>query len=341
MRPGDWRCPRCGFHCFAKKNTCYQCGASKEGTEDRAVVDGSGVAASSLTDGVGAGDEAGREGDEGGAGVGGSGAGIAATPPVTSAAALQSRIPNQKGQAAAAHVLRALHCGPRNNGKYDALYSLTPEWHAQLASFLGLNDSFPSSQLVTRSTTGKAIFFIGTSVLKLLSADAASKFKLVNTGTRVFEKIEAREDIPFPFRLCQEGAACLAQHMNSSRQRVFMPTVDLLGVLQRRSMPISHLKSETLRNALLAASPGAVVLVHDAEGIGQIPYGKPMPLVLAAMRSSGANPHVELVVKASEAMSLYNRTANRPAAALETAGVELEKLEAGVQLEKLEAVGGP
>lgn len=86
---------------------------------------------------------------------------------------------------------------------------------------------------------------------------------------------------------------------------------------------------------------GAVVLVHDAEGIGQIPYGKPMPLVLAAMRSSGANPHVELVVKASEAMSLYNRTANRPAAALETAGVELEKLEAGVQLEKLEAVGGP
>lgn len=235
VRPGDWRCPRCGFHCFAKKNTCYQCGASKEGTEDKAVVDGSGVAASSLTDGVGAGDEAGREGDEGGAGVGGSGAGIAATPPVTSAAALQSRIPNQKGQAAAAHVLRALHCGPRNNGKYDALYSLTPEWHAQLASFLGLNDSFPSSQLVrawdlnasvaalairfccsrslfpsqvTRSTTGKvcgmrfqhypfclrfwlrrrtapflqAIFFIGTSVLKLLSADAASKFKLVNTG---------------------------------------------------------------------------------------------------------------------------------------------------------------
>jgi hypothetical protein len=28
-RPGDWSCPKCGFHCFASKNTCRQCGEHK------------------------------------------------------------------------------------------------------------------------------------------------------------------------------------------------------------------------------------------------------------------------------------------------------------------------
>ena len=51
---------------------------------------------------------------------------------------------------------KALHCGPRNNGKYDAMYTLTPEWHEQLSEFIGLSNTLPSDQLVTRSVTGKA-----------------------------------------------------------------------------------------------------------------------------------------------------------------------------------------
>ena len=159
-------------------------------------------------------------------------------------------------------MLCALHGGPRTNGKYDALYHLTPSWHEELKAFFGVGSSFPSAQLVTRSVTGKAIFFIGTAVLKLLTADAASKFKLVNTGTKILEKAEPREGVPFPFRLCQEGAAWLAQHMGGSKQRVFLSTIDLLLLLQRRSMAISAFRSESLKQAL-AAAHNALVLVHD------------------------------------------------------------------------------
>ena len=52
--------------------------------------------------------------------------------------------------------------------------------------------------------------------------------------------------------------------------------------------------------------------VAGAEGMGALATGKPMPLVLAASRTVGKAPHVELVVKQAEAISLYNRTANQP-----------------------------
>merc|ERR1719399_172564 len=30
MKPGDWRCPGCGDHQFAKNDTCRQCGTEKQ-----------------------------------------------------------------------------------------------------------------------------------------------------------------------------------------------------------------------------------------------------------------------------------------------------------------------
>ena len=302
VRAGDWLCPLCGFHCFAKKDTCFKCGGTRDSVPPQgAAAEPPAGGDPSAASAAGTGTSSSASGD----GSGGS---------------LQSRIPSQKGTPAAPHVLCALHCGPRNNGKYDALYHLTPSWHEELKAFFGVGSSFPSAQLVTRSVTGKAIFFIGTAVLKLLTADAASKFKLVNTGTKILEKAEPREGVPFPFRLCQEGAAWLAQHMGGSKQRVFLSTIDLLLLLQRRSMAISAFRSESLKQALAAAQPGALVLVHDPAGRNELDYGKPLPLVLAATRSASSSPggpvHVELVVKAAEAISLYNRTAGQGSAPL-------------------------
>ena len=112
----------------------------------------------------------------------------AALTAVPSATPLVSRIPEQKNVQQGPHVLRALHCGARNHGKYDALYELTPAWHAQLAAFLGLGcrasdgepartsagdgpAPFPQGQLMTRSITGKAIFLIGVHALPCASSD--------------------------------------------------------------------------------------------------------------------------------------------------------------------------
>lgn len=68
---------------------------------------------------------------------------------------LRSVIKSQEGAKAGAHVMRALHCAPTNNGAYDALYSLTPEWTSSMRSFFGLDPSFDSHQIVSRSITGK------------------------------------------------------------------------------------------------------------------------------------------------------------------------------------------
>lgn len=139
VRPGDWTCPQCFLNVFAVKTACFKCGTPKPtGLE---------VAAPAAGGATGADDEA-AEGDAEAEGAGTSSAAGAGPP-------LVSRIAQQRHQQPGAHVLAALHCSPRNNGKYDALYVLTPAWHAELASFLGLRANFPSDQLVTRSVGGK------------------------------------------------------------------------------------------------------------------------------------------------------------------------------------------
>lgn len=244
-------------------------------------------------------------------------AGVPASTTTSSSAAqaaappqLHSHIDQQKGKPAAAHVLRVLHCGAKNRGSYDALYELTPSWHAELGAFYGLPATFPYEQLISRSVVGKTIFLIGSAVLRLLRADGGSKLHLVHTGTKLLERLDARPGLPFAFRLAQEGAAFLAPHMR--RQRVFVPTTDLLELLRRRTMSVGGLGCETLRAALLAAAPGGLALVHDPEGTGTLRVDQPLPLVLAAIRSVGDAPVIELVVKNAECTSLYNRIANLP-----------------------------
>jgi len=177
-------------------------------------------------------------------------------------------------------------------------------------AFLGLGDGFPTEQLVTRSVTGRAIFLMGGAVLRLLRADASAKLHLVNTGTKVLEKVEARPGHPFPFRLMQEGVHHLAPLM--TRQRLFASTADLLELLKRRYMPAAALTSDALRAAVLAADDGCVAIVHDPQGTGTMPADGPLPLVLAATRTPGLAPTLELSIKGSEAASLYNRTAPTP-----------------------------
>ena len=349
VRPGDWICAQCGFNVFAHKDACFKCGASRPagaveaggggGTsssaggaptwqpELRAVDDGDDdepkqeteAKAKADAEPLDCGPIEGATGDDGGAASEAGGTCSTADAATSSGVAtpsssqLVSHIPSQRNQQPGPHVLKALHCGPRNNGKYDAMYTLTPEWHEQLSEFIGLSNSFPSDQLVTRSVTGKGIYFIGKSVLRLLSNDTHSKLKLVNTGTRVLERAENNKpghdpNNAFPFRLMQEGVHCLVPYM--TKQRLFLSTSDILDLLRRRVMPSSAFKSLAFRQQLLEAKPGAIAIVHDVHNTGELVMGEPLPLVLAATRTATSMPMVELVIKQAEALSLYNRAAH-------------------------------
>ena len=312
LREGDWGCPTCKVNVFASKSACFKCGLSRADaaaahTAAMEAVNGDaeGAAGASATQGGGGSSWPTAPGSE----VGSSS--TAATAP----AALVSRIPSQQNLKPGPHVLAALHCSPRNNGKYDAMYTLTPAFHAELAAFFGMHASFPTDQLVSRSIGGKSVFFIGSSVRRLLTADIHSKYKLVNTGTKVLEKVDTPNG-GWPFRLAQEGVHCLVEHM-SPKQRLFLPTADLLDLLRRRTMPTSSFRSARFKAALTAAAPGAIAIVHDAHDTNELVAGTPLPLVLAAVRTTSNPPHVELVVKQAEALSLYNRTAHNVKGATE------------------------
>ena len=171
---------------------------------------------------------------------------------------------------------------------------------------------------MSRSITGKALFLIGSAILQLLQADSSAKLHLVNTGTKVLERVEPREGVRFHFRLAQEGVAWLVPYM--SRQRIFIGTADLEQLLRRRSMHVSHFSSPAVREALLGADAGALAIVHDPAGANQLVDGQPTPLVLAASRGVGDSPLIEIGVKQAESASLLNRMSQHVRPAEEAAG---------------------
>jgi len=217
---------------------------------------------------------------------------------------LKPTIRSQEGAKAGSHVLRTLHCAPTNNGGYDALYSLTPGWLGEVRAFFGLSEAFDMSRLVSRSITGKQIFVLSKPVIALLRSDKHTKFKLVNTGTRILERSEIR-GLPFPFRLAQEGVHALVPHMG--RQLLFAPPEDLKLLLLRHNVKISELPTEALRTAAAAAAPGALAIVLDEDGTGRLLPEKPPMLVLAGMRSLSNPGFLELNVKKAEASSMLRR----------------------------------
>ncbi|KAL3915798.1 MAG: hypothetical protein SGPRY_007077 [Prymnesium sp.] len=209
-------------------------------------------------------------------------------------------IRSQAHAKAGSHVLSALHRAPSNNGAYDALYRLTPEWIAELVDFLGLKSTFDGQQVVSRSITGKQARL---PVLQLLNADRTFKLKLVNTGTRILERSDLR-GLAFPFRLTQEGAHCMLPHM--SKQVLFADRADMAQLLKCHSVTISQLKSEALRSAARACQPGCCVIVFD-DGTGSLAPGERPLLVVAAMRSKAQPGFIELNVKKAEAQSMLRR----------------------------------
>ena len=114
---------------------------------------------------------------------------------------------------------------------------------------------------------------------------------------------------PFGFKLVQEGICQLVRHM-SDRRRFYLPTKDMCEILRRRLIHVNALSDPATRAALIAAEPGTLALVHDPDQRGSLPPdGEPLPLVLAASRSAGDSPLIEIAIKNAECSSLYSRFA--------------------------------
>lgn len=159
-------------------------------------------------------------------------------------------------------------------------------------------------QLVTRSVTGKAIYMVAIPLLRLLRADKAAKLKLVNTGTRVLERTDAK-GMSFAFRLAQEGLPCLLPYM--SKQVVFASTDDVEFLLRNRVADATEFASDMLKQGVSSAVHGPVAIVHDPDGRGQLDLSQPLPLTLAAVRRSPNSCLIELLIKKADSAALLNR----------------------------------
>jgi len=205
----------------------------------------------------------------------------------------------QQGKAAP-HVKGVVHCSARNQGKYDALFSLHEDFVAVVKRFFGLGDGFPDQQLVARAATGKSVVFLSAPLLAILLADRHTRLRLINTGVRVFEHCEDAA-LPFPFRLTQEGIPCLLPYMGP-RQLIFASTSDMRKLLSDRVISGGALQPD-----IDAAAPGCVVVVHDPRADRSLDPGAPTPLCVTAVRTKSSPPSILLRLKLNETCSLLRR----------------------------------
>ena len=180
----------------------------------------------------------------------------------------------------------------------------TPEFVHSVRHFFALAPSFDASQLVTRAPTGKLIVMVAHPVLRLLNSDASRKLRLINTGVRVLQKIDAHSPPrPANFKLAQEVVPALLPHMGA--QRIFASESEVRLLLTRRNVRSDDFGRPAIKQAIARTAAGPAVVVFDARGSEAVDAAAPPPLAFAVTRTTGGT--LRLVVKKEEAASLLRR----------------------------------
>lgn len=109
----------------------------------------------------------------------------------------------------------------------------------EITEFYGLDPNFPRDQFLLRSegnAKGRSLYFVSSSIKKVLESKDFSRLQTVNTGVRLFVRQSSPIENGSPFRLTSEGMPILDAVM-SDKRRI---TVDMkvLKVLLVEAFPI-------------------------------------------------------------------------------------------------------
>ncbi|KAJ3028802.1 UNVERIFIED_CONTAM: hypothetical protein HDU68_000843 [Siphonaria sp. JEL0065] len=110
------------------------------------------------------------------------------------------------------------------DGKGEEPFFFVEEGHkdvAEITRFYGINDQFPSNQLVVRSTNPifKTLYLVSSAVKRVLLAENASRLKIVNTGVRILTRTSQTggQKNSFQYRVSSEGVSIVAPFMGPKR----------------------------------------------------------------------------------------------------------------------------
>ncbi|RKP10624.1 S-adenosyl-L-methionine-dependent methyltransferase [Thamnocephalis sphaerospora] len=149
----------------------------------------------------------------------------------------------------------------------DGPFTLLPGDNAsvqEICDFYGFSEAFPRDQLLVRSESdqnGKTMYFISSTVKKLLQADDISRFKLVHTGVRAFVRNEGSNEKAFRYRIQADGLSVLAPFLSAAR-KVNAQLEDLRIIVQKQNPMIEDLTTHT-KERLDSMQPGCSILEFD------------------------------------------------------------------------------
>ncbi|RCH86349.1 hypothetical protein CU098_004063 [Rhizopus stolonifer] len=136
----------------------------------------------------------------------------------------------------------------------------------EITSFYGLDASFPRNQFLLRSdgnAKGRSLYFVSSSIKKVLESTEFHRLQTVNTGVRLFVRQSSPVDA-CPFRLTSEGLPIL-NNVVSNKRRV-MIDMKALKVLLVEAFPILDEFPEDAREKFAKIESGCcIVQIHDEQ----------------------------------------------------------------------------
>ncbi|KAI9341660.1 S-adenosyl-L-methionine-dependent methyltransferase [Obelidium mucronatum] len=193
------------------------------------------------------------------------------------------------------------------DGKGEEPFFFVEDGHKdveEITKFYGINEKFPTTQLVVRSANPifKTLYLVSSAVKRVLLAENASRLKIVNTGVRLLTRTSQTggQKNSFQYRVSSEGVSILAPFMSS--KRLIDATKSDVKILLEKEYPVLTEMSPAFQEVAQGLECGSFVIRYsplDTES-GSLHEDIYLPTMRAAVS-------VSLLVPKEERKSLQSR----------------------------------
>ncbi|KAI3383108.1 hypothetical protein SNEBB_010982 [Seison nebaliae] len=137
----------------------------------------------------------------------------------------------------------------------------------KLKNFFGIKDDFPFENLYTRSLQGKneklpKIIYFGSNRLLNLVKENGDRFKFINMGCRIFERLMEKECEECQYRICSEALPLVIKYFGQNRIVNICEVEDVTKLLTH-PFPLFTSLSDELQKCVSKYSKGSIILQID------------------------------------------------------------------------------
>lgn len=158
----------------------------------------------------------------------------------------------------------------------------------EITEFYGLDPKFPRDQFLLRSegnAKGRSLYFVSSSIKKVLESKDFGRLQTVNTGVRLFVRQSSPVENGSPFRLTSEGLPLLDTVMTDKRR--ITVNMEVLKTLLIEAFPILDQFPEEIRNKVKEMEMGCCI-VHVEDHKGKDENHITVPLILPVWKGKNS-----------------------------------------------------